>query len=412
MTDLVRRLSAAVNRDRLLETAVELIRIPSPTRSAGRVADRLAGILAADGFVVERIAAGWPEAPAVVVRFDSGRPGPTLQFNGHLDTVHLPFVPPRVENGVLYGSGAADMKGGVAAMVEALRVLRDTGALAAGRLLLTAHDLHEAPWGDGRQVDGLIDAGCVGDAVLLPEYLCDRLAVVGRGMAVLEVRVTRAGEPVHEVLGGIEQPSVIVAGAEVIRRFAELDRRFAASSHPDGVELRPTSQTAGRSSTPSSRASAGLRESLFIGQVASGEIYNQSPTTFRLYGTRRWLPGNSAGAVEQELRGIAAEVSRETGTQVEVIVRRTRDAFEFSGEHAVVEAFQQSCRDVMGHALPLGTKPFVDDGNTFAARAHIPAITHGPAARGAHTVNEEVAVDELVRVARVYALTAARFSGG
>jgi acetylornithine deacetylase/succinyl-diaminopimelate desuccinylase-like protein len=396
MTNALHPLQERVNRERLLKTAIELIRVPSPTRSAGPAADRLAEMLAADGFEVERLEAGWPEAPAVVVRLDSGRPGPTLQFNGHLDTVHLPFVPPRVENGMLYGSGAADMKGGIAAMVEALRVLRETGGLARGAILLTAHDLHEAPWGDGRQVDALIDAGHVGDAVLLPEYLCDRLAVVGRGMAVLEIRVTRAGVPLHEVLGGIEQPSVIVAGAELIRRFAELDRRFAAASPAGGPE-------------ESSTAAAGLRESLFVGQVTAGEIYNQSPTEFRLYGTRRWLPGNSADAVERELRELAAGVSHETGTDVELIVRRTRDAYEFSDEHPAVEAFQQACRDVMGRALPRGAKPFVDDGNTFTARARIPAITHGPDARGAHTVHEEVAIDELVRVARVYAVTAARF---
>ena len=54
--------------------------------------------------------------------------GPTLQFDGHLDTVHLPFVPPCVENNTLYGSSSADMKGGIAAALEALRVLRTLDA--------------------------------------------------------------------------------------------------------------------------------------------------------------------------------------------------------------------------------------------------------------------------------------------
>src|SRR5579884_1251927 len=168
LTPLRDALCRAVDRRRLLDTAQRLIAVPSRTGEAGAAADCLADILSADGFRVERPAAGHPTAPAVVVRLDSGKPGRTIQFNGHLDTVHLPFVPPSADGGLLRGSGAADMKGGTAAAVEALRAVRDSGLLAGGAVLLTAHDLHEAPWGFGQQLDALIAAGVVGDAVLLP----------------------------------------------------------------------------------------------------------------------------------------------------------------------------------------------------------------------------------------------------
>src|SRR5579871_351574 len=117
----IERLRSAIRTDRLIETAMALIEIPSPTRSARQVADRLAEIVHADGFEVERPDAGWPESPAVVARYKTGRPGPTLQFDGHLDTVHLPFVPPEVDGGKLTGSGSSDMKSGIAAAVEAVR---------------------------------------------------------------------------------------------------------------------------------------------------------------------------------------------------------------------------------------------------------------------------------------------------
>ncbi len=130
---LSKQLYQAVDRRRLLDTATQLIAVPSRTGEAGAVLDRLAALLTADGFAVERVVAGHAAAPAVVVRLASGKPGRTLQFNGHLDTVHLPFVPPAIDGERLTGSGASDMKGGMAAAVEALRVLRDTGALTAGR---------------------------------------------------------------------------------------------------------------------------------------------------------------------------------------------------------------------------------------------------------------------------------------
>ena len=194
------RICAAVNRQRLLATATALIEVPSPTGSGREVADRLAEILQADGFVVERPVGDWPQAPAVAVRFDSGRPGRTLQLSGHLDTVHLPFVPPSEDGVNLYGSGSADMKGGIAINVETLRVLRETELLQGGSILLTAYDLHERPWGDGHQLEAMIRDGYVGDGALIPEYLCDRIGVAGRGQAVFEVTISRDGEKVHEVL--------------------------------------------------------------------------------------------------------------------------------------------------------------------------------------------------------------------
>jgi acetylornithine deacetylase len=85
----IQRLRAAIRTDRLVQTAVALVEIPSPTRSARNVADCLAEILRGEGFEVQRPEAGWPESPAVVVHYSTGRVGRTLQFDGHLDTVHL-----------------------------------------------------------------------------------------------------------------------------------------------------------------------------------------------------------------------------------------------------------------------------------------------------------------------------------
>jgi acetylornithine deacetylase/succinyl-diaminopimelate desuccinylase-like protein len=61
--------------------------------------------------------------------------------------------------------------------------------------------------------------------------------------------------------------------------------------------------------------------------------------------------------------------------------------------------------------LKVGAKPFCDDGNSFWALAQVPAVTHGPRAGGAHTLDEWVSIDDLVRVAHLYALTAVAYCG-
>jgi acetylornithine deacetylase/succinyl-diaminopimelate desuccinylase-like protein len=382
------RAVAAVNPRRLLDTAVRLIAIPSPTGDAGACADALADLLRADGFVVARPDGGHPAAPAVVCRLDSGRPGPCLQFDGHLDTVHLPFVPPAVVGGRLTGSGACDMKAGVAAAVEALRALRDADALPAGSVLLVAHDLHEAPWGFGQQLDALILAGLHGDAILIPEYQRDWLPTVGRGSAVWEVRLRRPGPPVREVVRP-EEPSVIAAGAELALALERLDGRLATRSDP-----------------------AAGPESVFIGQLHAGEIYNQYPQECRLEGTRRWLPDGDPVAAEAGFRAEVAAVATRRGLSADVRFQIIRHAFRLDEAHPFVAAFLREYAADAGQPLPTGPKRFVDDGNSFWGLAGVPAVTHGPRGGGAHTVEEWVELDDLARVARLYARTAVAFCGG
>jgi acetylornithine deacetylase/succinyl-diaminopimelate desuccinylase-like protein len=150
-------------------------------------------------------------------------------------------------------------------------------------------------------------------------------------------------------------------------------------------------------------------ESVFLGQIHSGEIFNQYPQECWLEGTRRWLPGTRKADVEAELRGVADEVARVTGTTVDITFTPMRDAFFLDQRDPFVAVFQQAHETAGGTPLPVGAKPFCDDGNSFWSLAKVPAITHGPRAGGAHTLKEWVSIDDLVRVALVYTLTAASY---
>ena len=381
---LAESIAGHVDRGRLLAIAERLIAVPSPTGAAGGAADALAAFLIGEGFAVDRPEADHPASPAVVARLESGRPGRTLQFDGHLDTVHLPFVPFGEDGERITGSGASDMKGGLAAAVEAMLAARDAGVVEAGSILLTAHDLHEAPWGFGRQFDRLLTDGVVGDAVLIPEPLRDHLPVAGRGQACWKVTIRRDGPPVHEVMRPPDAPRVIAVGAELVRRLGALDDRLAAEVDP----------VAGRSSA-------------FVGQVHAGEIYNQDPPICWLEGTRRWVPGVDRRAVEAEFRGLLDDLAAESGTAIEADFQLVRDAYALDLDAPIVADFQAACTAIDGRPLPTGPKPFVDDGNSVWALAGVPAITHGPRAGGQHTVEEWASIDDLVRLARLYALTAA-----
>ena len=379
----VTEVAVGVDVARLVKTATDLIEVPSPTLSAGDAAERLESILQKDGFQVERPIADWPQAPAVVVRLDSGNPGKIMQFDTHLDTVHLPFVPPREEGGNLYGSGAADMKGGLACCVEALRILRELNCLPSGGVLLTAHDHHEGPWGDKRQAMALIREGYTGDAALFPEYLASHLPIAGRGMAIVEITVQRDGNPVHEVLRPDDLPDVLGTGIELARRLKDLGKEITTRTNPYSGH-----------------------DSFFLGTINCGEIYNQAATECHLKGTRRWVDPGEEPTIRSEINQLLEEIASASNTRIDVEFRISGDAFQVDPDDAFVHAFQDAHSAICGATLPLAGKPFVDDGNVYSEFAGIPVLTHGPASTGAHTVFECVPISELVRATKVFALTA------
>ena len=151
-------------------------------------------------------------------------------------------------------------------------------------------------------------------------------------------------------------------------------------------------------------------DSVFVGMLTSGEIFNQAPTECQLSGTRRWVTPGDGDAALGELDELLAEVAQETGTSIELKPMLSGDAFRLNEDDPLVRSFLNSYGAVSGgRTLEFGKKPFVDDGNAFYAMRGIAALTHGPAATGAHTLDEKVPIDELVRVAQTYLLTAVDF---
>ena len=118
---------------------MDLVQIPSPTGQEGQVAARLAEEMQRLGFRdVHADAAG------NVVGFVGAGQGSLLMFNGHMDTVkvsspedwhHAPFGS-AVEDGRLYGVGACDQKGGLAAMIYGAELLRGSGMPVTGDVVL------------------------------------------------------------------------------------------------------------------------------------------------------------------------------------------------------------------------------------------------------------------------------------
>ncbi len=158
-----------------LALACDLIRCPSVTPADAGCLDLLGARLAAAGFALVPLPFG-EVSNLWAVRGDAG---PLFCFAGHTDVVppgpesdwrHPPFAP-RIENGILYGRGAADMKGALAAMVTAVEAFVAAHPRHPGRIgfLLTSDEEGPARDGTARVVDWLREQGIIPDWCLVGE---------------------------------------------------------------------------------------------------------------------------------------------------------------------------------------------------------------------------------------------------
>jgi acetylornithine deacetylase/succinyl-diaminopimelate desuccinylase-like protein len=306
-----------------------------------------------------------------------------------LDTIHTEHSLPVARDGRVYGRGACDMKSGLAVMGELVRVLREAGVRLSGDVLLTAHGLHEAPWGLGESLRLLIDAGYVGDAVFCMEGHPHELPVVGKGLSIFEVDVLREGGPVHENSAPPGLPHPILAGNRLLQEMTAKNEAFAQQELPLGLG----------------------HESYFVGVFQSGDFYNRVPATCHIVGTRRYAPDGTFPAVEAEFQEITERVAGETGVTFDTRIWRQRDGFRIDPEADVTRATRDAYETVTGEMLKLVGMKSVADSSIFVNEAEIPAMQYGPGLESAHADLEWVDVEDMVLVTKVCLLAALNYCG-
>ena len=304
-----------------------------------------------------------PGRPNVVVVARGSGGGRTLLLNGHLDTVGVagmerPFEPD-IREGRVYGRGAYDMKGALAAaLIAAARAAEER--LAGDVVVACVIDEELGSAGTERLLER---RGA--DAAIVCEPTDERVCVAHKGFVSFEIETRgRAAHGSRPDLG----IDAIAAIGPVLVRLAELAGRLSQQpGHP--------------------LLGAG---SVHGSVIAGGQEYSSYPERCLLQGERRTLPGESVADVDAELRVLLGDVDGAARTTF------SRDPFEIDAGHEFPQLVARCAK-----AERLGGIAFWTDAALLAA-AGIPTVVYGPAGVGAHATEEWVDLASLERCAGAY----------
>ena len=351
----------------LTELAAELVRIDSVNpdlvpggAGEGELARFVAEWLADAGLEVE-VEEVAPGRPNVVGRARGTGGGPTLLLNAHMDTVGYQGMEaplePRVENGRLYGRGAYDMKGSLAAiMVAGAEAVR---ASLRGDVLVAAV-ADEEVYSIGAEA---VARGCRADAAIVAEPTELRLVVAHKGFVWMEVETT--GRAAHGSRHDLGEDAIVAMGHVLSGLGALAETLLANPSHP----------LLGSGSVHASVIRGGVELSTY-------------PESCVLALERRTVPGETVELVEAQIREIAGGA--------EIRTTFVREPFEVAQGEPVVQA-------VLRHAggPEVAGFPGWADSAVFAA-AGIPTVVFGPGGEGAHAQVEWVDLADLERCKDLY----------
>ena len=395
---------AAFDDSYVIDLACRLVRIPSVYRPEDPHANETAAAhLVANELRLLGLEVHWEEAapgrPNVIGDWVGRGVGPLLILEGHSDVVtegdpsawsHPPFGG-IVAGGRLYGRGAADMKGGVAAAIAAVRAIRDAGAAVPGRIrVAVVADEEGMMLGIKSFIRNGWAEGACGAIICEPE--ANDLCLVQKG--ALRAFARFRGKMAHGALPK-SGANPIPAAAAFLTRIQALEGQYVAryGSHPllGEPSVTPTVLRAG------DPAQLNVMHALALVGL---DI--------------RTIPGQEHAEIRRDLAAAAdVAVADIAGCASDLEVIEERPWTETPRETPIVTAVERACRRVQGRPPRHRGVPGATDGTFLHAWAKIPIVTIGPGDVAIpHQVDEFVPVGDLIEAGRIFAAAACYALGG
>jgi succinyl-diaminopimelate desuccinylase len=419
------RLLKEIKREELIQLTQDLVRIPSVRRqgsggSEKEVALFLSHLLEEMGLdvVVEEVEPGVPNVIAVL---QGQKEGPCLMLECHTDVVtegdasewkYGPFEG-RLSGNRIYGRGACDTKGNLAAAVQAVKAISQSGTPFNGKILLGILVDEE---GMMSGVKHFIRQGWAAsvNAAIICEPVDNHLCIAQKGALRAELMTT--GKMSHGAmpLSGLNPIPPMISILEKMRQLEEEEiERLGKNPFLGYPSITPT---------------------VLQAPVKGEPQLNVVPYQCRALLDIRTIPGQSHEVLKKHLEDIVREEERsnyesllsgplkeirenlEKGLSRGILFEARLNFFEdrpwtkTSQDEPIVQAVSRAYRSVAGEEPMYDGVPGATDGTFLSAWAGIPIVTIGAGNRTIpHQKDEWVSVDDLCLTARIYAASALEF---
>lgn len=330
----------------------------------------------------QNVVHGRPNVIAIARGTGGGR---SLMLNAHMDTVGIagmenPFQP-RIEDGKLYGRGAYDMKGSLAACMLTMAAVKSMG-LAGDVIFTGVVDEEYASIGTAA-----ITQHWHADAAIVTEPTEMQLCVAHKGFVWLEVETI--GKAAHGSRPDLGVDAIVKMG-KILVGLDEL-----AAELQSGAHRHPLLGTG----------------SIHASLISGGQELSSYPERCTLQVERRTIPGETPELAEAQVRHIINQIGASDSVfQATVKTTLVRDSFEVAASSPIVAALRAHAEALLNRTPSLVGATFWMDSALLSA-AGIPTVVFGPGGTGAHAVVEWVDLAQVAQCVDIYTATARAFCG-